>query len=92
MTAPMLAALKALIANGTYTQDPHEVGLAGRRDHRTEDQRRDELERVKPVPSSEVTSPTGRPEEIRAVPVRHPGRWIAAAIVLVIAPRSSARS
>jgi polar amino acid transport system permease protein len=29
--------------------------------------------------------PTGRPEEIKAVPVRHPGRWIAAAIVLVIA-------
>lgn len=35
--------------------------------------------------SSEVTSPTGRPQEITAVPVRHPGRWIAAAIVLVIA-------
>ena len=29
--------------------------------------------------------PTGRPDEIKAVPVRHPGRWIAAAIVLVIA-------
>lgn len=29
--------------------------------------------------------PTGRPEEIKAVPVRHPGRWIAAAVVLVIA-------
>ncbi len=28
---------------------------------------------------------TGRPEEIEAVPVRRPGRWIAAAIVLVIA-------
>ncbi len=27
----------------------------------------------------------GRPEEIEAVPVRRPGRWIAAAIVLVIA-------
>ena len=26
---------------------------------------------------------SGRPEEIRAVPVRHPGRWIAAAIVLL---------
>ncbi|MGD1059145.1 MAG: amino acid ABC transporter permease [Solirubrobacteraceae bacterium] len=35
--------------------------------------------------SEEVTSPTGRPEDIRAVPVRRPGRWIAAAIVLVIA-------
>ncbi len=28
---------------------------------------------------------TGRPEDIKAVPVRHPGRWIAAAIVLLIA-------
>ena len=27
----------------------------------------------------------GRPEDIKAVPVRRPGRWIAAAIVLVIA-------
>jgi polar amino acid transport system permease protein len=28
---------------------------------------------------------TGRPEEIKAVPVRHPGRWVAAVIVLVVA-------
>jgi polar amino acid transport system permease protein len=28
---------------------------------------------------------SGRPEDIKAVPVRRPGRWIAAAIVLVIA-------
>ena len=28
---------------------------------------------------------TGRPDEIEAVPVRHPGRWIVAAIVLIIA-------
>ena len=26
-----------------------------------------------------------RPDDIRAVPVRHPGRWVAAAIVLVLA-------
>jgi len=37
------------------------------------------------VSSPEVTSPTGRPDDIRAVPVRRPGRWIAAAIVLVFA-------
>ena len=35
--------------------------------------------------SSEATSGSGPPEEIRAVPVRRPGRWIAAAIVVVIA-------
>jgi polar amino acid transport system permease protein len=38
------------------------------------------------VETSELTETrTGRPEEIEAVPVRRPGRWIAAAIVLVIA-------
>src|SRR5262249_15166701 len=28
---------------------------------------------------------TGRPEDIQAVPVRHPGRWIAAAIIIIVA-------
>jgi polar amino acid transport system permease protein len=38
------------------------------------------------VSTSELSDQrTGRPEEIEAVPVRHPGRWIAAAIVLVLA-------
>ena len=37
--------------------------------------------------TSELTTDdrAGRPEEIKAVPVRRPGRWIAAAIVLVLA-------
>ena len=35
--------------------------------------------------SAEGTGGEGRPEEIRAVPVRRPGRWVAAAIVLVVA-------
>ena len=34
--------------------------------------------------SSEVTEGR-RPDDIRAVPVRHPGRWVAAAIIIVIA-------
>jgi polar amino acid transport system permease protein len=29
--------------------------------------------------------PTGRPDDIRAIPVRHPGRWVAAALILLIA-------
>jgi polar amino acid transport system permease protein len=37
------------------------------------------------VSSPEVTSPAGRPDDIVAVPVRRPGRWIAAAIIVVIA-------
>jgi polar amino acid transport system permease protein len=37
------------------------------------------------VSSPEVTDTAGRPDEIRAVPVRRPGRWIAAAVVVLIA-------
>jgi polar amino acid transport system permease protein len=38
------------------------------------------------VSTSELSDQrAGRPDEIKAVPVRRPGRWIAAAIVLVIA-------
>jgi polar amino acid transport system permease protein len=41
------------------------------------------------VSSSPVTTdspaPAGRPEAVKAVPVRHPGRWLAALIVLVVA-------
>ena len=35
--------------------------------------------------SPEAASPTARPDDITAVPVRRPGRWIAGAIVLVVA-------
>ena len=35
--------------------------------------------------SEQTKNRTGRPDEIEAVPVRHPGRWIAAAIIIVIA-------
>lgn len=34
---------------------------------------------------TEVLTGTGRPEQIKAVPVRRPGRWLTAAIVVVIA-------
>jgi polar amino acid transport system permease protein len=37
------------------------------------------------VSSPEATEATGRPDDITAVPVRRPGRWVAAAIVVVIA-------
>jgi polar amino acid transport system permease protein len=35
--------------------------------------------------SVDATEERGRPDDIRAVPVRHPGRWLVAAIVLVVA-------
>jgi polar amino acid transport system permease protein len=37
------------------------------------------------VPSVEAADEQGRPEDIRAVPVRRPGRWLAGAVVLVLA-------
>jgi polar amino acid transport system permease protein len=39
------------------------------------------------VTASELSSEqrTGRPEDIKAVPVRRPGRWVASAVVLVVA-------
>jgi polar amino acid transport system permease protein len=38
------------------------------------------------VETSELTDDrTGRPEDIKAVPVRHPWRWVAAAIILLFA-------
>ena len=33
---------------------------------------------------AETAGRTGPPEEIKAVPVRHPGRWLAAAVVLLL--------
>ena len=37
------------------------------------------------MPSVEVTDGAGRPADITAVPVRRPGRWVVAAIVVVVA-------
>jgi polar amino acid transport system permease protein len=34
--------------------------------------------------AADVSSPPAPPEQIRAVPVRHPGRWIAAAVIAVL--------
>jgi polar amino acid transport system permease protein len=33
----------------------------------------------------ETASPATRPDEIKAIPVRHPGRWVAAAVVVYLA-------
>ncbi len=35
--------------------------------------------------SDSTEQATGRPEDIRSVPVRHPGRWVAAVIILIVA-------
>jgi polar amino acid transport system permease protein len=35
--------------------------------------------------TQQVRAPAGRPDDIKAVPVRHPGRWITAALVALLA-------
>jgi polar amino acid transport system permease protein len=35
--------------------------------------------------ATEVLTPPGGPEQIKAIPVRHPGRWVAAAVIAVLA-------
>jgi polar amino acid transport system permease protein len=40
---------------------------------------------VSSEPGISPASPSLHPDELKAVPVRHPGRWVAAAIVVVIA-------
>jgi polar amino acid transport system permease protein len=35
--------------------------------------------------ATDSEAPAARPDDIRAIPVRHPGRWVAAAIVLILA-------
>ena len=40
---------------------------------------------MSPADTLEPGTPRVRPEAIRAVPVRHPGRWVSAAIVVVVA-------
>jgi polar amino acid transport system permease protein len=37
------------------------------------------------VSVQDATEPNRRPEDIRAVPVRHPGRWVATALILLFA-------
>ena len=63
---------------------PHEVGRAAGRDQQPGDQPGEELS-ASAVSSTEATDANRRPDDIRAVPVRHPGRWVAAAVILVVA-------
>jgi polar amino acid transport system permease protein len=39
---------------------------------------------VSSTDTAEPTAPPRRPDDIKAVPVRHPGRWVAAAAVLIV--------
>ncbi len=73
-------------------RDPQEVGSGHREDHQPDDQRSDELVAATGAGDGRHSTPhsigcTARPDDIRAVPVRHYGRWLAAAIVVLIAGR-----
>jgi hypothetical protein len=86
MTTPILAALKVLMANGTYTAILTKWGIQSGRDHHAEDQRRDELRAGAGV-LERGHQRTGAARGDQGRPVRRPGRWIAGAVVLVIAAR-----
>jgi polar amino acid transport system permease protein len=62
------------------------VGHRQRGDQQPADQWSDQLGEVlkSPTASTEAAGTPVRPDEITAIPVRHPGRWIAAAIVALI--------
>ncbi len=71
---------RTLIADGDLQDDPHQVGRRGRRDHDARGQP------ALPEPyDSEMTPARARPEPIKAVPVRHPGRWVGTAVIVVLA-------
>ena len=81
MGAAIKGALQALIADGTYKTILDKWGVAAGAHHRPRgepggltgpDDRRHETGRA-------------RPETIRAVPVRRPGRWVAIAVLAVLA-------
>ena len=78
--------MKALIANGAVQDDPDEVGHRVRRDHEPADQRRDQLDARSGVVAEQHGSSGRRdgPRRSEAVPVRHPGRWVAGAVVLLL--------
>ena len=88
--SPMLAALKELMANGAYAAILKKWGR--RRAAAISNPAINgatELSRQRRCPGvMRAPTPPGGLSEIKAVPVRHPGRWVAAAlIVLVIASR-----
>ena len=85
---PVLAAVKALMADGTYKKILDYWGSRASAISNPTDQRSDQLAGreaggVTPGAEAEAIGPEP-PDEIKAVPVRHLGRWIAAAIVLLI--------
>ena len=76
MTKPILDAAEAADGQRHVQVDPHEVGRPGRRHLEPEDQRRNQLSAM--VRARAPPARPGRPDEISAIPVRHPGRWVAA--------------
>ena len=94
MAAPVQAAVNYLIANGVYSTDPDQVGRPVRRRDLLGHQRRHQLGARH---SNEADGPPddglhrlrqpsarGRARHHQDRPVRHPGRWVASAVILVL--------
>ncbi len=92
MTQPVLAALNHLMDDGTYLQILKKWGLQSGAISNPGHQQGRELSGEPmssgpdaPGATQDPTEHAAPPEEIRAIPVRHPGRWVAAAVVLLLA-------
>ena len=86
MAKPVLAGLEALMADGRYQAILKKWGVQQGAISSPEDQRGDQLAASRGVlgPDRGAAGATRRRGAIKAVPVRHTGRWVAAAIVLVL--------
>ena len=87
---PVLAAVKALMADGTYKKILDYWGVAGRRDQQPDDQRSDRLAGreaggVRDRQRSRSDADRDRLTRLRRFRSAISGRWIAAAIVVIIA-------
>ena len=71
--------MQALIADGSYKQ----ILKVGRR--RTARSRLRRSTRAVTQDAVRTQATRGRPEPIQAVPVRHPGRWVAVVVLAVLA-------
>ena len=77
-------ALEHLIESGKYEEIAKNWGVESRNDRQAGDQRRGELAEKAPNMTDVDTSPPTAPAAIDAVPLRHPWRWVAAVVIIVL--------
>ena len=95
MAAPVQAAVNLPDRQRRLHPDPRQVGRPGRCGDHLGDQRCHQLRNRPPgCPHDGTPRPCGRPspgggrsdgpDTVKVVPVRHPGRWVAGAVILVL--------